>query len=94
MLVINGHWQDAACWEKGWRVMSGWSLSAPTQGLASTGGEGALGSDNGGRMPTPEPSQVTARFPPRLGSRAPVTVWVIHSLGSRSVLLVRRIEKV
>lgn len=66
----------------------------PTQGLASTGAEGALGSDNGGKMPTLEPSQVTARFPPRLGSRAPVKVWVRHSLGCGSVLLVRRLGKV
>lgn len=33
MLVINGHWQDAACWEKGWRMMNGWSLSAPHPGF-------------------------------------------------------------
>lgn len=28
MLVINGHWQDAACW-KGRRRISGWSQILP-----------------------------------------------------------------
>lgn len=29
MLVINGHWQDAACWEKGRRRINGWSQIIP-----------------------------------------------------------------
>lgn len=49
MLVINGHWQDAACWEKG-RMISGWSQIIPGSGLLEAG--------------HPPWSQVTARpFP-------------------------------
>lgn len=29
MLVINGHWQDAACGKKGRRMVSGWSQLIP-----------------------------------------------------------------
>lgn len=50
MLVINGHWQDAACGRTGRRSVSGWSQIIPGAGLLEAG--------------CPPWSQVTARpFP-------------------------------